>query len=173
SIGIIGFLLSPVAGRVARGGRARVSFAVSAVVGIAAALLTALSATTWDSFPLFVLSQIVLAVSMAFMLTSLPTLVIEGSASKNTSEATGIQTVIQTAFSGVGTSVSSAILAVFAVQLTADFHPSSETGYIVTFSVTAVLTAIALIASFALRKPAQTGDEAGRLAGAESFATGH
>ncbi|MFT4234111.1 MAG: MFS transporter, partial [Microbacterium sp.] len=40
SIGIIGFLLSPLAGRIARGGRARVSFAVSAVVGSAAALLT-------------------------------------------------------------------------------------------------------------------------------------
>jgi MFS family permease len=153
-IGVFGFLLSPLSGRIARGGRAKISFIISAVTGILAAILTALSATAWHSFPAFIVSQVILTISTSFLLSSLPMLVVEGSAKKNTSEATGIQTVIQTAFSGVGTSVTSAILAVFAVQLTPEFHPSSEEGYIIIFAVTAILTGIALVAAlFLKRKP--------------------
>ncbi|MFT4306580.1 MAG: MFS transporter [Microbacterium sp.] len=173
-IGLFGFALSPLAGRIARGGRGRVSFTISAVAGIVAAVLTALSATVWDSFPLFVVSQLVLTVSTSFLLSSLPTLVIEGSAPENTSEVTGIQTVIQTAFSGVGTSVSSAILAVFAVQVAVGFTPSSETGYVITFVVTAVLTAIALVVSFGLRKSAGSLGARGTGASeAQAFAASH
>ncbi|MFH8249027.1 MFS transporter [Microbacterium sp. B2969] len=161
-IGLFGFLLSPLAGRIARGGRAKVSFIISAVAGIIAAILTALSATVWDSFPAFILSQVVLTVSTAFLLASIPLLVVEGAAAKNTSEATGISTVIQTASSGIGTSVSAAILGAFAIQLTEHFAPSSETGYIVIFAVTAVLTGIALVASlFLKRNPNSAEDEAG------------
>ncbi|WP_052226647.1 MFS transporter [Microbacterium mangrovi] len=162
-IGLFGFLLSPLSGRIARGGRAKTSFIISAITGILAAILTALSATVWDSFPAFIVSQVVLTISTSFLLSSLPLLVVEGSSSKNTSEATGLQSVIQTAFSGVGTSVSSAILAVFAVQLTPTFHPSSEQGYNVIFALTAILTAIALVAALFLKRrpaPVEQPDEA-------------
>ncbi len=160
-IGLFGFLLSPLAGRIARGGRAKTSFIISAVAGIIAAILTALSATVWDSFPAFIFSQVILTISTAFLLSSIPLLVVEGSAAKNTSEATGISTVIQTASSGIGTSVTAAILGVFAVQLTEHFAPSSEIGYIIIFAVTAVLTGIALVASlFLKRTPSIAADEA-------------
>ena len=160
-IGLFGFLLSPLAGRIARGGRAKTSFIISAVSGIIAAILTALSATVWDSFPAFIFSQVILTVSTAFLLSSIPMLVVEGAAAKNTSEATGISSVIQTASSGIGTSVSAAILGVFAVEIAAGFAPSSEMGYIVIFGLTAVLTGIALVAAlFLKRKPASAADEA-------------
>jgi MFS family permease len=161
-IGLFGFLLSPLAGRIARGGRAKTSFIISAVSGIIAAILTAMSATVWDSFPAFIFSQVILTISTAFLLSSIPMLVVEGAAAKNTSEATGISTVIQTASSGIGTSVSAAILGAFAVQLTQEFAPSSETGYIVIFALTAVLTGIALVAAlFLKRTPSGDADEAG------------
>ena len=121
-----------------------------------------MSATVWDSFPAFIFSQIILTISTAFLLSSIPMLVLEGAAAKNTSEATGISTVIQTASSGIGTSVSAAILGAFAVQLTQEFAPSSETGYIVIFALTAVLTGIALVAAlFLKRTPSGDADEAG------------
>ena len=160
-IGLFGFLLSPLAGRIARGGRAKTSFIISAVSGIIAAILTALSATVWDSFPAFIFSQVILTVSTAFLLSSIPMLVVEGAAAKNTSEATGISSVIQTASSGIGTSVSAAILGAFAVEIAAGFAPSSEMGYIVIFALTAVLTGIALVAAlFLKRKPTSAADEA-------------
>jgi heme/copper-type cytochrome/quinol oxidase subunit 4 len=100
-------------------------------------------------------------VSTAFLLSSIPLLVVEGAAAKNTSEATGISTVIQTASSGIGTSVSAAILGAFAVQIAAGFAPSSEMGYIIIFALTAVLTGIALVAAlFLKRKPSSAADEA-------------
>ena len=52
-----------------------------------------------------------------------------------------------------------AILGAFAVQLTQGFAPNSEASKFVMFAVTAVLTAIALVASLILeRKPSARGD---------------
>ncbi|WP_394554780.1 MFS transporter [Agromyces sp. MMS24-JH15] len=161
-IGFLGFLLAPVSGRVARGGHAKTSFVISAVTGIIAAVLTAMSATVWNSFPAFIVSQVILTVSTSFLLSSLPLLVVEGAAARNTSEATGISTVIQTAASGIGTSVSAAILAVFAIEVSEvapGFEASTEQGYVVIFALTAVLTALALVAAiFLKRRPAGERD---------------
>ncbi|MFT4123798.1 MAG: MFS transporter [Microbacteriaceae bacterium] len=152
-IGLVGFALAPLSGRIARGGRARMSFIISAVAGIVAAVLTIIAATVLHSFPFFIVSQIALTISTSFMLSSLPTLVVENSAAKNTSEATGVYSVIQTAIGGVGTSVSSAILAAYAIQLTPEFAPSTEAGYNIVFILVAALTAVGLVLAFFLRKP--------------------
>ena len=66
--------------------------------------------------------------------------------------------VWQTTSSKIGTSETVAILGAFAVQLTQGFAPNSEASYFVMFAVTAVLTAIALVASLILkRKPSAPG----------------
>ncbi|MDT2005548.1 MFS transporter [Rhodococcus opacus] len=149
-IGLVGFGLSPISGRIARNGMARISLVIGAGAGVIAALLTALAAVTWDSFPAFVASQMVLTISTAFILSALPMLVVESAPAENTSEATGVYTVVQTAFSGVGTSLGTAILAGSAVSGTPF---GSERGYIVLFAFVAVLTVIALMVAFFLRTP--------------------
>ncbi|MEY9853163.1 MFS family permease [Leifsonia sp. EB41] len=147
-IGLFGFALSPLSGRIARHGRARTSLIIGASAGVIAAILTALSAAVWDSFPGFVISQIVLTVSTAFVLSSLPMLVVETAPAANTGEATGMYTVVQTAFSGVGTAVGVSILAAFTLP---GAHFSSAGGYIAAFVLVAVLCLVALFIAFALR----------------------
>ncbi|GAA1967925.1 MFS transporter [Agromyces allii] len=149
-IGLFGFALSPLSGRIARNGRARISLMIGASAGIIAAVLTALGAAVWHSFPAFVVSQVVLTVSTAFVLSALPMLVVESAPAKNTSEATGMYTVVQTAFTGVGTSLSTSIMAAFILP---GAHFSSEAGYIAVFAVVAVLSLAALVVATQLRTP--------------------
>lgn len=147
AIGLFGFALSPLSGRIARNGRANVSLMVGSSAGIIAAVLTAYGAVVANSLPWFIVSQIVLTVSTAFVLSALPMLVVENSPAKNTGEATGVYTVVQTAFSGIGTSVSVAILAGFTA---AGAHFSSESGYIAVFSLVAILSVGALVIALLL-----------------------
>ncbi|MWB97561.1 MFS transporter [Agromyces seonyuensis] len=150
AIGLFGFALSPLSGRIARNGRARISLMIGAGAGVLAAVLTALGAAVMHSFPMFIVSQVVLTVSTAFVLSALPMLVVESSPAKNTSEATGMYTVIQTAFSGVGTSLSTSIMAGYIAE---GSHFSSEAGYIAVFTLIAVLSLAAFVIAALLRTP--------------------
>lgn len=152
-IGLFGFLLSPLSGRIARYGRARISLIIGAGAGVVAATLTALAAVAWHSFPAFVMSQVVLTLSTAFVLSALPMLVVESAPAKSTSEATGVYTVVQTAFSGVGASLGTAILVGSAAP---GSHFGSGGGYIQLFAFVAVIGAIALVVALFLRTPKTT-----------------
>lgn len=149
--GIFAFFMAILSGRISRGGRARISLAVGAAVGIIAAIFTVVSAASWHSFPAFVLSQLVLSVATSFQLAALPTLIVESAPKKNTSEATGVFQVTQNAFIGVGTSVGTAILAAFVISKTVPF--ASVTGYFTLFGMSAILSAIGLIVALLLRRP--------------------
>jgi MFS family permease len=148
--GIFAFAMSILSGRVARNGRGRVSLAIGASVGVLSAMLTVFSAATLHSFPLFVVSQLVLSVATSFQLAALPTLVVESAPARNTSEATGVYQVVQNAFIGVGTSVGTAILAAFVIHGTPF---ASVAGYYALFGMSAVLCGIGFVISLLLRRP--------------------
>ena len=153
--GIFAFAMAVLSGRISRGGRARVSLAIGAGVGVIAAMFTVVSAASWHSFAAFVVSQLVLSVATSFQLASLPTLIVESAPAKNTSESTGVFQVTQNAFTGIGVSVGTAIIASFVVQGTPF---ASVTGYFVLFGMSAVLSAIGFVIALLMRRPAAGAD---------------
>ena len=57
------------------------------------------------TLPGMILSMVVLNIGLAFSLTALPNLVVEGVPPEVTSAATGVNVVARTAFAGVGTAI--------------------------------------------------------------------
>ncbi|ROO87516.1 MFS transporter [Actinocorallia herbida] len=152
-IGLIGFVLSPLSGRISRNNRSRNAFVIGAFLGIAAA---ALSALLLDSLVGFVISQIVLTGATSFILSSLPNLVVEGAPDANTSEAQGVYMVTQTAFAGVGSSIGTVLLSQFLIEGT---HFSSRAGYNTVFAMVAIATAVALLVALFIRVRPQGTDD--------------
>lgn len=153
AVGALGFLASPLAGRISRNGRARNALIVGAILGIAAAVLSALLLSTVVGW---VISQIVLTGATAFLLSSLPNLIVESVPSASTSEAQGVYMVTQTAFSGVGTSIGTVLLSHYLVTGTPF---STRAGYNVLFGMVAVVAVIAVVAaSFMRLSPVRDSD---------------
>jgi MFS family permease len=144
-IGLIGFALSPLSGRISRNGRARNALIVGAVLGVLAAALSALLLSTIVGF---LMAQVVLTGATGFILSSLPNLIVEGVPASNTSEAQGVYMVTQTAFSGVGTSIGTVLLSQHLVHGTPF---STRAGYTQLFTLVAVATGIALVAALLMR----------------------
>lgn len=105
---IIGFVLTPISGRVSATVGSRYSLMIGSVIGVLGAVMLA---TTHKSIVGMVASSLVLGISTAFVYTSLPNLVVEAVPAENTSEATGVNVVTRTAFQGVATSVGALLLA--------------------------------------------------------------
>lgn len=144
-IGLIGFLAAPLSGRISRNGRARNAFIVGAILGIAAAVLSAVLLSTVVGF---LIAQVVLTCATGFLLSSLPNLIVEGVPGANTSEAQGVYMVTQTAFSGVGTSIGTVLLS---HHLLTGTPFSTRSGYNELFAMVAVAAAIAAIVALFLR----------------------
>lgn len=147
-IGLIGFLLSPLSGRVSRNGRSCNALIVGAVLSIAAALLSML---LLDTVIGFLVSQVVLTGATGFLLSSLPNLVVEGVPEANTSEASGVYMVTQTAFSAVGTSIGTVLLS---QHLVAGTSFTTRAGYNQLFLMVAVAAAAGLVAAWFIRRGA-------------------
>ncbi|MER5754578.1 MFS transporter [Streptomyces sp. NPDC002088] len=145
-IGLIGFLLAPLSGRVSRNGRSCNALIVGAALSIAAALLSAL---LLDTVIGFMVSQIVLTGATGFLLSSLPNLIVEGVPGPNTSEASGVYMVTQTAFSAVGTSIGTVLLSQHLVPGTSF---STRAGYNELFIMVAVAAALGLVAAWFIRR---------------------
>jgi MFS family permease len=144
-IGLIGFLITPLSGRISRNGRARNAFVVGAILALAAAALSALLISTLVGF---VISQIVLTGATGFLLSSLPNLIVEGVPGANTSEAQGVYMVTQTAFSGVGTSIGTVILS---HHLVAGTPFSARAGYDELFTLVGGAAALAAVVGLFVR----------------------
>lgn len=156
-IGLFGFALSPLSGRISHGGRGKVSLIIGGVAGILAAVAVIFSIAVFHSLAFFIGSQVILTISTAFMLSSLPTLIVQNSPEKNTSEATGVYTVIQTAFQGVGTSVSTAILASSTVAI-GPLQAGTTNTYVTVFVLSAVLAALGVIAALFIGRSKNVAD---------------
>ncbi|MFD7205859.1 MFS transporter [Streptomyces sp. NPDC059893] len=145
-IGLFGFLLSPLSGRISRGGRSYNALIVGTILSVAAALLSML---LLDSVAGFVVSQLVLTGATGFLLSSLPNLIVEGVPGSHTSEASGVYMVTQTAFSGVGTSIGTVLLAQHLVPGTSF---TTRAGYNGLFVMVAVAAAVGLVVALLIRK---------------------
>lgn len=145
AVGALGFLAAPLSGRISRNGRARNAFIIGAILGLAAAVLSALLLSTVVGF---VISQIVLTGATSFMLSSLPNLIVEGVPGASTSEAQGVYMVTQTAFSGVGTSIGTVLLSHY---LVAGTPFSTRAGYNMLFAIIAVAAVVALACALFMR----------------------
>ncbi|MEU4654887.1 MFS transporter [Streptomyces sp. NPDC023723] len=165
-IGLIGFALSPLSGRISRNGRARNALLVGTVLSIAAAVLSAVLLGTVVGF---VIAQIVLTGATGFLLSSLPNMVVESVPDENTSEAQGVYMVTQTAFSGVGTSIGTVLLS---HHLVAGTPFSARSGYTELFTMVGVAAAAAMVVTLFIRRGERTGpeDDARRAARAEGLA---
>lgn len=166
AIGLLGFMLSPLSGRISRNGRARNALLVGTILAIAAAVLSGLLLGTVVGFTI---SQIVLTGATGFLLSSLPNLVVEGAPSENTSEAQGVYMVTQTAFSGVGTSIGTVLLS---QHLVAGTPFTTRAGYTELFIMVGVAAVAAMAVTFFIRRGERTepeGDEM-RTARAEGLA---
>ncbi|WP_211359879.1 MFS transporter [Actinocorallia herbida] len=152
-IGLIGFILSPLSGRISRNGRSHRAFIIGSTLGIIAAVL---SAILLDTIVGFVIAQIVLTGATGFILSSLPNLIIEGVPEANTSEAQGVYMVTQTAFAGIGASIGTVLLSQHLVEGTAF---SSRAGYTTVFAMVAVAAALALVAGLFMRTGSEKSPE--------------
>lgn len=146
------FFLSPVSGRIAARFGGRRALVIGTVFGVLAA---AAFAFLHDTIPGMICAVLVLNIGLAFMLTALPNLVVEGVPAEHTSAATGVNQVARTAFSGVGSAIASLILSLSLVPGT----PFGTAGaYNGVFAVVAGASVVALVLSLFIR--ARTGTSA-------------
>jgi MFS family permease len=111
-ITLLAFLVAPISGRIAARVGARWSLAVGTVLGVVAVIGLALLHHT---VPGFVASAAVLLLATSFVTTSLPNLIVEEVPAENTSEMTGMITVVRLAFTGVGTAIVTLLLSLSVV----------------------------------------------------------
>ncbi|MER5185273.1 MFS transporter [Streptomyces sp. NPDC002896] len=151
--GIVGFLLAPLSGRISARTGSRRALIIGTIFGITNAIVLSLFCGNVVGV---VVSSVFLSVATTFMLTSLPNLVIESVPAENTSEATGVNAVAQTAFSGVGISVAALILSKSTVSGTPF---STKSAFFEVFGLIGGCSALALVlALFISRTPRTTAD---------------
>jgi MFS family permease len=111
-ITLLAFTVAPVSGRIATRVGARWSLLVGTILGVIA---TVGLATLHSTIPGFVASAACVLLAISFVSTSLPNLVVEDVPAENTSEMTGMFTVVRTAFTGVGTAIVTLLLSLSVV----------------------------------------------------------
>uniref|UniRef100_A0AAU3H5X1 MFS transporter n=1 Tax=Streptomyces sp. NBC_01401 TaxID=2903854 RepID=A0AAU3H5X1_9ACTN len=142
---IFGFLLSPLSGRIAKRAGARRSLLIGSLFGVINAVTLALLHATLGGL---IFSTVFLTVSTSFILSSLPTLVIEDVPAENTSEATGLNVVVRTAFSAVGTSMATLLLS---RSLVSGTHFSTDGAYRQVFVLIGVCCVVAFVLALLIR----------------------
>ena len=146
AISCFAFLLAPVAGRVsARYGPQR-SLVIGSALGVACGIAFA---TVSHTIPGMITALVLLNVGLTFSLTALPTLIIESVPPENTSEATGVNQVARTAFSGVGSAIGGMVLSLSLVPGTQYGTPGA---YLGVFSIVVVASVVALALALAVRR---------------------
>ncbi|WP_020109162.1 MFS transporter [Nocardia sp. 348MFTsu5.1] len=109
---LIGFAFTPLSGRLTRTVGSRASLIVGGLLYVVVAILLV---TSHDSIGGMFAMVTTASIATAFAYTALPNLIVEAVPVDNTSEATGLQTVIRTAGQGIGTSIGTTVLAASAV----------------------------------------------------------
>ncbi|AXG81444.1 MFS transporter [Streptomyces paludis] len=144
-IAIFGFLLSPLSGRISARAGSRRALIIGSVFGVInAATLAMLHSTLMG----LIISTVFLTVATSFILSSLPNLIMEAAPVENTSEATGLNVVVRTTFSGVGTSVATLLLS---MSLVSGTHFSTRGAYMQVFVLIGISCAVALILALLIR----------------------
>ncbi|MET8047329.1 MFS transporter [Streptosporangium sp. NPDC005286] len=154
STSIIGFVLTPVSGRVSAAAGARLSLMIGAAVGVAGVVMLAV---LHKSVVGLVASTLVLGISTAFVYTALPNLVVEAVPAENTSEATGVNVVTRTAFQGVATSVGAVLLASATVPGTTF---GTEAAYFKVFALMGVCCLITFVIGMVIKPGRETARSA-------------
>ncbi|MEW2397263.1 MFS transporter [Streptomyces sp. NPDC046862] len=142
----LGFLLSPVSGRLSHRFGGRRSLLVGTVFGVLSAVALTLFHGT---VPQMIFAIAVLNIALVFMLTSIPNLVVEGVPAENTSEATGVHAVARTAFSGVGSSVATLLLSLSVAPGT---QFATEGAYLSVFLLVGGSSAVGLVLALLIGK---------------------
>ncbi|WP_337110430.1 MFS transporter [Prescottella equi] len=143
---LVGFAISPMIARLCRTiGSAR-TVMIAFVIGIVAYLGFLF---TYSSAVAFVINMVVLvALALGFALAGLPMLIVECVPQTETSAATGMQLVVRTAFTGVGTAAIGVILALSTVNVgTRSFL--SETGLQIAVLVGVIVSVLGLATVYA------------------------
>nr|WP_277949728.1 MFS transporter [Rhodococcus rhodnii] len=105
---MVGFAFTPLSGRIAAATGARTAMLLGTALF---AVGTGLLIVGHDSLAVMALMIVVVSIATAFAFTALPNLVVEAVPQRNTSEATGTNTVVRTVGQGVGTSIATMMLA--------------------------------------------------------------
>ena len=109
---LLGFAFTPLSGRITRTMGSRVSLLIGGLVyGVSGVMLMMFHDSKIGMFVMVV----TVSIATSFAYTALPNLIVEEVPVENTSEATGLNTVVRTAGQGVGTSIATTILASSAV----------------------------------------------------------
>lgn len=146
-ISCVAFLFAPVASRIAVRYGPRRSLVVGCTIGVGSGLAFALLSGT---VPGMICALTLLNVGLTFTLTALPTLIVQSVPPENTSEATGVNQVARTAFTGVGSVVGGVVLSSSLVPGT---PYGTASAYLGVFSIVVLSSVVALALAFALRAP--------------------
>ncbi|MCI3273665.1 MFS transporter [Streptomyces cylindrosporus] len=160
-VAALGLLLSPVAGWLAARAGARQSLVVGSLFGVVNALCLALF---HDSVTGVVVSVAFLAVATSFVLSAIPILIMEDTPEENTSEATGLNVVVRTVFTTLGTSLATYFLSHNLVPRT-PFSSSDA------FSQGFTLIGACSAAGFVLALFIRSGERSGAAAPSAALAT--
>ncbi len=133
--GVVGFGLSPLAGRIAAKTGARNTVLIGVGLGIVGTTMLGLSA---QNMPLSIAAIVVGGVAAAFLLAGLPNLIVEVVPAENTGESVGlVYGVGRTLFTAIGTTVVGLLLTIETVPQTT--APTLTTWWIVICYVLATL----------------------------------
>ncbi|GAA4667776.1 MFS transporter [Frondihabitans cladoniiphilus] len=156
-VGAVGFVLSPVAGRIAARRGAKVTLSIGVVLAIVGFIGFAIGV---HNLPVAILATVFTGVGSAFILAGLPNLIVEVVPPHNTGEAVGIiYGVGRTLFEAVGTALVGLLLASSVVPQTT--APTRAAWNIVIVFIV-VASAIALIIALLIRK-AKPMDQRGEV----------
>ncbi|MFE1961750.1 MFS transporter [Streptomyces sp. NPDC059479] len=144
-IAIFGFLLSPVSGRISARAGSRRALIIGSLFGVINAVTLAMLHSTLMGL---IISTVFLTVATSFILSSLPNLIMEATPAENTSEATGLNVVVRTAFSGVGTSVATLLLS---LSLVSGTHFSTRGAYMQVFVLIGICCVVAFFLALLIR----------------------
>ena len=155
--GVIGFILSPIGGRISARFGAKVTLSIGFIVdiiGFGGYLISV------HSLPLSVVSVVVMGLGMALIFVGVPNVIVEIVAASDTSEAIGIIfSVGRTLFGAVGTAIVGILLASSTVPKTT---APTLAAWNTTVVYTIVACALGLIATLMIRK-AKPMDQRGKV----------
>ncbi|GAA2404846.1 MFS transporter [Actinomadura vinacea] len=154
---LLGFVISPLPGRISRRFGAARTVLIGCVVSIAAFWSVLYLHTTLSGFIVFTL---ITAVAVTFCYGALPTLIVECVPAEETSAAVGMQAVVRTTFQGVAASFSGIFLAQGEIKV-GDLAFLSEQG----LRTTAIVAIASSVLGLLLAVPASRHREAAPVRG--------
>ncbi|MDV8071358.1 MFS transporter [Rhodococcus sp. IEGM 1366] len=120
---LVGFLISPLPGRISRRLGASITVIIGSLISTLGFIATWLAHT---SLPAFLACSVVVGIGASFLYGGLPTLIAECVPESQTSAAVGMQAVVRTTFQGVASSIAGLFLAQGAVNIGSHAFPGTQ-----------------------------------------------